>query len=311
MENSGVTTDNKAINVVTYNILSKLYGNKSTFPNNLEEHLDGEYRWLKISDQLKNWISKGSIICLQEVCDYFRELIINLCDESDYSYEYNKYGGKRSGNMGVMMLYPDNYQIVASFNKKLGQNSRDYRIKNAYNKALIIKFKIMSMNGSKKIYKYLTVGNYHMPCLYRYPNTQKEIFKYYLGKVRNIASYNGKLYPFILTGDFNMSDVSDKFANILINNNMTLPVSYIPPSNSYIPIVNNITTNVFNNNKYFAGILDYIIISNDLSFVSYDVLYNLPDENDNCPINPNNNLTLLPDKNNPSDHLPVFAVIDI
>lgn len=309
--------------IITYNILSSKYGNNKGFPKNIQEYLYKEYRWEKIKGQLIIWMEKKAIICLQEVCDYFRELIMELCDNLDYSYKFNKYGGKKSGNMGVMTIYPSNYQVLAEFNGKLGQNSSNNRVKRAYNKAIIIKFKLVCDNKSKYnvdsnvVYKYITVGNYHMPCLYKYPIIQKELLISYIKKVKSIASCNKKCSPFVLAGDFNMSDLEDKYTDLIINNELSIPVSYIPSDYSAVcrdgvSFTNGtLTTNVFNNGKYFAGVLDYILISNTLSFVSYEVLYTCDDNDDGIPINPDNNLPLLPNQYNPSDHIPIITNIDI
>ena len=139
-------------------------------------------------------------------------------------------------------------------------------------------------------------------------------------KLIDDMSENGKI-PVILTGDFNMTPNSCPYNNLLkskCNNkfNFEEELTGRKPVNPIIKVPtkfsNQEMTSVYNNilkrepkitivTEHFKNCLDYIFINNKFSIIA--ILNELPDSY-------LKKIKYLPNKNHPSDHIPLKAIID-
>lgn len=96
------------ISVTTFNLLSTNYCDYVSRPLASGTAVDPKKRWDELKMLLLNCFNTQDIICLQEVCEFFRTRLHVLCFEHNYEFICRNYDGPWSGYMGVAILFPRN-----------------------------------------------------------------------------------------------------------------------------------------------------------------------------------------------------------
>ncbi len=224
------------VRIVQYNLLSTELANPDFYVNTDRKFLKFETRWKTLRTKLNIEISMNSIFCFQEVSLDLLEVLIPFLGNAKYTVEYNNYGSKYSGYMGICIAYPPNYKLEAIKMIKIGDVIQDKLVlnklpqKNDHGKILMFFMSIMlgllsyiglfykthfipedswskatkkqntllCVRLSKKN-KVFCVGTYHMPCTYM---DQSLMILHSTICLQQMNKFAGN-YKYILAGDFN------------------------------------------------------------------------------------------------------------
>jgi len=287
--------------IITYNILSQnlanLMINDTTYPIDI---MNDQYRFNKVATYLKESIMKYSkynlIICLQEVCEDWIIRLSQLFNSIDYKYINIQHGRTDNGNMGVMIAYPLKLQIIRSEFFNVGQHIKitDENSKKAASKTNIAIFAIFEDPTINFKFGIIT---YHMPCV----PTVEEIALLHCQTIYLHIKKFMKDINWIFAGDFNMT--SNTMAYKYMVEKLNLGCIY-KDTIRYYPITNH--SLIFD--KEFAGCLDYVFYrkgkiskenSTNIRYIRKGLI---------CEKIKLNKLTnIIPDKYEPSDHIPVVS----
>lgn len=314
------------VSVVTYNVLSPNLISAHTFERD-PQYLDEKYRLSLLFQEFEIFITNERIIGLQEVSKKWSEEFFVFFSNRNYNFYWAKGQDFRSGYMGPAFAWPKKFKLekIESFqvsslivppNKSSEEKvspkvvSRTQRLKDwvahklmnyfmgsrlgitenktidspvpvderamaikKYNEALIATF-------SHDDRKFLVV-NYHMPCAFAYPL----VMRLHVEALRNLVeSRSNSNLPVILLGDFNSTPdsevykmITSKFENI--NSSLTTCKSLYKYETMTSPME-------------FTGTIDYIFTKRfRLEEVDIKII--------DCEC--------IPNKNYPSDHVPVSA----
>jgi hypothetical protein len=170
--------------VITFNILTHDFANKSHYKYVQDRYLDNEYREKLLIKLLKSWIKVNFIINLQEVGEKWDKLLRKFFEKNNYEYISTVYGKYR---MGLSIAFPKNhYQLVMSeshetaifdnlVHNKLVSDKQQYGITPNIVKEISPSLSRQSpMLYVGLICKYMgkitdeniVICNYHMPCVY-------------------------------------------------------------------------------------------------------------------------------------------------
>ena len=278
------------ISILTYNILSSKLAtlmlneykdDKIVYSN---EIMDNNKRFENISLFIKEEVikNKNLIICLQEVSEEWIILFAQLFSSLNYRYINIQYGRIINGNMGILIAYPIKFGIFKSEFFHVGQHIKikDENSLYASNKTNIA---ILLILEDKKINFKFGIINYHMPCK---PQIQDIGLMHIKLLYKRITKFM-RLLPWIYATDFNMTQETLGYKYIIKQNIDCIWKNYL----KYYPITNH----SYINNYEFSGCLDYIFYNNCIC--------------NNVIINKVNNI--IPDKYNPSDHIPIIAIFNI
>lgn len=304
--------------VSTYNILSSQLCSPSHFSKTEPAHLDKDNRWTLIQRTLNKFIVDNHIICLQEVCVFFREKLTMLFENAGYAVIENSYGSRFNGFMGCMTAYPKQlYRLeeVKFINPSLlykhepeyhsptillrglnlarsllwmnamsveTQQSRDTAkmFDTTNNHFIFTKFSCTVDNTAAR--RTFSVTNLHMPCKYFTPMFMNKYVALFVDYIRAIQPDH-----WIICGDFN-STTSDSWFQPLTQFKMVGGdrITSLNDAQEY----SNVS---FSGGKLFKGKIDYIFHSDSFcchSFTGYTTSENTA-----------------PNAEQGSDHFPITA----
>jgi len=280
--------------ILTYNILSSSLAtlmtnekkdNKIVYPT---EIMNNDNRFKKISlfikDQILIYSESNFIICLQEVSEEWLPKFAQLFASLKYNYINKQYGRIFDGNMGVLIAYPNKLSIVKSQFIQIGRyinphNDMSLLAASKRNVAIYLLLESKSFN-----YKFGVI-TYHMPCEPKNPLVGYYHNKIIYRKAIKFMSNN----RWILAGDFNM--LSDTQSYKYLVKKKDLGCIWKDKLHRY-PITNF----AYIKDNEFSGCIDYIFYLKD-NLKCIDVKID----------NINN---IIPDKIQPSDHIPVIAIFN-
>lgn len=280
------------VKILTWNILSQNLAelminekknNKFIYTSNI---INSEHRWNLISTHLQNVISNSKnvclIICLQEVPNHWISMFASLFALNYYLYFNKQYGRDITGNMGCLMAYPANlsvdkfnfFQVGAhvKITEKTSNKLLPILTKAASkpNIAIMAKFNLIESNMS------FAVITYHMPCQPDIPLLSLIHCKILYKQIRKFTNC-----PWIFGGDFNFlpDSIAYKYMTSNVNCLWKFLKKYPITNYSYI------------SDKEFSGCIDYVFF-NGFKPLKLKI------------IPPTN---IIPDKNNPSDHVSIIG----
>ncbi|UJR12068.1 hypothetical protein I4U23_016246 [Adineta vaga] len=322
-----------SVRIVSYNIFAPVYAVRPKHYFKCQpQFLKTDYRWNLIQNQLEQEIvnHENTIICLQEVSLILVPELELFFRRLNYSFFHNLFGQMRNDYMGgIGMAIPNSMQLnsmsivkiedrIRSMIKPRVERSVDLITENQSNTTLLpsdpweiamatphtfICLQLVINN------KQLSVGTYHMPCLYKEPDVML-IHSSVLKDLMFEFAADGQ--NFILAGDFNFKprDICYKFLveKNYINDNLpkstTYEILYQPNTKQKIKSayfeMNGAEPNYTDfshkfNSEQFRETLDYIFFNGDLKV---DNVLQLLD----CPTSES-----YPDETHPSDHLMIAA----
>ena len=329
------------VRIVSYNILVPLYADRPEYYTKCDpKHLKTDYRWNLIEKELEREIIRheNTIICLQELALELIPHVELFFRRMNYSFFHHLYGVRTNGYMGVGMAIPLSMELkTMSFNKmgdrirsmsKFPENKNNLLTwgwsmyqslldrfiqpasdpwKTAMNRINTLICLQVIING-----KPLYVGTYHMPCLYKEPDTMT----IHASMIKDLMFELSSGQDFILAGDFNIKP-RDACYRCLTEQGYRDP--YFPQTNNYQityrPNVEQVFKSAYRekngaepvytdyshtpHSPNFCETLDYIFFHGALTVK--DVL-ELPDQ----PIGES-----YPDATHPSDHLMIAATFQL
>ena len=308
----------KPIRTVQYNILCSALAQPNVYPKNNPKDLEAESRVDKIWDKISAHIEQDAIICLQEISETWISKFHTRFNQVGYTIFYSLYGDLYNDSMGVAIAYPTrrfesiNSEII-NIGKSLPPKPRkspnwlwllivgwlcwlSFDFKKWYQKKTFDPYiyaqgkrnrLLCAALTDKQTHQNFVISTYHMPCAYRYPKVMDLHSSQAITKVLDYAQN----YPVIFAGDFNICPSTHPYSN-LIN---CLSSAY-KEFNGQEP---NHTCRTYTtlSHTLFSDCLDYIL------YKGFRVLKvsSLP-QNDN---------TLYPNKDEPSDHLLLWTDLEI
>ena len=308
------------IRIVQYNILSTELANIHYYVNTNTKFLQPDSRWLLLKEKLLIEIDKSSIFCLQEVSLYWLEKLVPFFTLNGYNCQYNNYGDKGSGYMGVFISYPIKYKLEAFKIVNIGDSIKNKLIRLASAPELIIKEDIwyqatrkrntllcLRLNCNNKVF---CIDTYHMPCSHRNEP---------VGILHTITCINAMNkfadnYKYVLAGDFNFQpgsllykiatesgkydlEKSPNYDTSMVSLRVSTPLISAYATFDKDPAFTNFSHVL--DSEIFNGCLDYIFLSRGWKVTA---VKKLP-----------SSLPLLPYPSNsePSDHLLLAADLEI
>ena len=292
------------IAVIQYNILSQnlanLMINDDVYTSDI---MNNKYRFYKIEKYIKHQIDKylkfNLIFCLQEVSEDWLVLFSQLFTSVNYKYLNVQYGRVDNGNMGVLIAYPNSFEIKKSEFFNVGQHIEviDDNSKKAASKNNTAIFAIFE---NKNINLKFGIITYHMPCVPSIPEIA-------LLHCKTLYKHCKKFMvdtEWILAGDFNMTP--DTMAYNYLVNTINLGCIWKDTLRHY-PITNH--AYIFN--IEFSGCIDYIFYNKGKIRLK-DTPIRYISSNLSCyKIKLNKLKNIIPDKYEPSDHIPIFSIFII
>ena len=327
--------------IVSYNLLVPVLGDQPHYYIKSEpKFLKADYRWNLIQNQLEQEIvqHENTIICLQELSLPILPKLELFLRRLNYSLFHHLYGKSHNDFMGVGIAIPISMQLNSISYIRIGDYIRSM-IKRDEKKTNILtwgwnlyqyvlsKFievthdpwKIsMDRNNTLIVLqvvingKPLCVSTYHMPCLYKQPDTMAIHSSFLKDLVFKIA--HGQ--DIILAGDFNQKPLDTMYQaltekgyrDIHFPNVNTYDITYQPNTeqvfksayrekNRSEPVYTNFAHTQYSPN--FCATLDYIFFAGNLTV---EKVLELPDQ----PISES-----YPDETHPSDHLMIAATFQL
>lgn len=313
-------------NVITFNCATPFSVVPKEYPDCEPEVLDREYRKNKILSLFTIWLRTSPIIVLQEVPYNWNLNFERYFMKKDYTFHCMNYGQKTNGILGVGIAVPSklykidptevNFLRVADYIEvdtpdnifeklekqsiNISLNEIESDIQNAKKRAnLLVRMKI-HLNNGKSFYLY----NYHMPCAFKTPIVQI----IHIQALKQIISLSDG--PYILAGDMNIlpkskeylflteSILSQSDSAYLLNpneNQQITPKSSCKEVNQCEPVFTCFNYTIFAGE--FCGCLDYILMSDEFKVLKSHLLLKTETE--------------LPNRDCPSDHLPLRSVLSL
>ncbi|UJR10952.1 hypothetical protein I4U23_015137 [Adineta vaga] len=316
--------------LVSYNLLVPLYAEQVDYYNKSDpKYLQTAYRWNLIENQLEREIAthKNTIVCLQELCLSLLPKLELFFRRLNYSLFYNLYGGEWNDYMGVGIAIPLSMQLNEISYIKIGdyirsvckqretttnsnQDNSDQstdEIINPWERAMDRTNTLICLRVTIES-RPLCISTYHMPCLYKYPDTMA----IHASIVKDLVFQFATGDNLILAGDFNFEPWTACYGELTKTG---FPENYFPKSKHfdimYKPKTDQILKSAYREKNGsepaytnysctsepsdYTGTLDYIFFAGQM--IVENVL-ELPD----YPIG-----KAYPDETNPSDHLMIAA----
>lgn len=325
------------VRIVSYNILVPVYADRPEYYTKCDpKYLKTNHRMNLIINELEQEINhhENTIICLQELSLPVLPELELFFRRMNYSFFHHLYGTRSNDYMGVGMAIPLSMKLDSISFHKMGDRIRSMaRFPPNQNtlmtwgwnlyQSLLHRFlspvsdpwktamnRINTLICSKVIIdgKPLFIGTYHMPCLYKEPDTMA----IHSSMIKDLMFELSEGHPFILTGDFNIKprDISYRslteqgFLDRNFPSTNDYQITYRPnieqvlksayrEKNGAEPVYTDFSHTPHSPN--FCETLDYIFFHGPLMIK--DVL-ELPDQ----PIGES-----YPDETHPSDHLLIAA----
>lgn len=303
------------IKVVTYNMLSPHYVKPHYFPDILPINLDANCRLKRSIELIKQWMKDEYIICLQELCEEWKNELVIVFQQSNYMCHCAVY---KKGITGVMIAHPThrydyvNHEVFscadiikATAAPQVGCPYLD-ELNSATmieNMALVVQLSSVS-SSSNRIFQ---VATYHMPCNF----TKKLLMVSHVNALKLKLNHENT----IIAGDFNIA-ISNAEYRFLVE----LPYDELPEFVTQLKQLSPEPTQVFRSahltlhgaepihtnvgtikTGLFIECLDYILVTRSFTVVECSVGLVAGDPQ----------TTTYPNELCPSDHQPLFATINL
>ncbi|CBJ31273.1 conserved unknown protein [Ectocarpus siliculosus] len=214
--------------VATYNILCSHLAEPTRFPQCSPRNLDAPTRLKRVKHKLDAEISKGSVICLQEVgIGWAGDLHVYFMDRG-YAFVTAHYGKHFNNYMGVALAWPlDKYECLTvdttrlSDTRRWGREPRQEReekeakqaaeppstpiAERRFNQVLFARLRPKTGAADLPNGGTFCIGTYHMPCLF---NIRPVMVMHTSLAIRHLAKLAGP-DPLVFAGDFNFNPDSD------------------------------------------------------------------------------------------------------
>lgn len=214
----------KPFTVVSYNVLSPQLANPQFYPKCTPRALDATNRLALVEGQLRDWMERGHIICLQEVTRAWADRFTVVAEELGYACVHAEYGTPRNGYMGVFTAWArDQFELVNCNTDRLADSlqlcplappqpsawrrfmdwlwatpppTKDAATLTCqrYNRALTTRFKIRACQCQ------FGVVNYHMPCQF----DDQEFMAAHVGMLLRASRAHFLDCRYVVAGDFNI-----------------------------------------------------------------------------------------------------------
>ena len=324
------------IKLFNYNVLTPNYCYQKKFPLNNKEDLDNHIRLTNINNILLKQMKNESIICLQEVTRDWAGVFQLLCDNNDYNFVKSLYGYPKNGYMGIAIAYPKKYKMIDMSIRRISEFI-DYEEKkkgycrefidtvsefltlkdidvpifdiarSRYNTAIALKLQLRDNENCRPFW----IVNYHMPCIWRNQGVMILHITYFKKFVEKVCN-RGK-DDCIIAGDFNSQPDSIPYEIMKTSTLMGLDNYFEKYEDFNLPAVDMKLESVYEKfhgsepeatnysycdfNGPFRGTLDYIFVNNNINVLRMDEIGHLE--------------TFMPNRNNPSDHKPLYCELEI
>jgi 2',5'-phosphodiesterase len=323
------------IRVCSYNILSTNLCDPSWHVNCKPEYLASFYRWKIISSRLLEQMRTNTIICLQELSDYWISALLVFFSSHNYTFVYD------SQFLGVGIAFPHKkYSLLGVDMIGVGQKLKEQcktkkRPKNKSCKLSCVWNKLSSLmyygipfyftssppdvwqtaiKKNNRLVRIIlsdsdgrkfTIFNYHMPCSFDDP----DVMNIHAGMLLRVVQEECVVLPYILAGDFNSIPGSSVYNMITRGFIPVMPMSSVystpwfeitPLKSAYYTALG--TEPTFTNHSHtkiskvpFTNTIDYIFSNSGFEVKS--ILHTL----DKVPED------TFPNAEEPSDHLLIGA----
>ncbi|CAF1545162.1 unnamed protein product [Adineta ricciae] len=301
-----------SVRIVSYNIFAPVYADRPEHYFKCQpEFLKTDYRWNLIRDQLEHEIvnHKNTIICLQEVSLTLIPDLELFFRRLNYSFFHNLYGQMRNDYMGgIAMAIPITMRLNSMSIIRIGDRIRSMmKLRSEQTTSLPTDLWEIAASQPHTFIclqlvindKQLSVGTYHMPCLYKQP----DVMLIHSSIIKDLMFELAAGQNFILAGDFNFKprDICYKYLIKEEHVDCNLPESAIEQKlksayrekNGSEPVYTDFSHKC--NSERFCETLDYIFYNGHLTV---DNVLQLPDQ----PTSES-----YPDQTHPSDHLMIAA----
>lgn len=319
--------------VYSYNLLTHTFANSSSYPETSEEYLEPAHRHAKVIEKLNAAIAYHScdlripqypIFCFQE-CDYaWIDALQPYFSSLNYQFISSPY---QYGSFGVAIAYPYTYLstkcLIATPQHRLKMN---WKVRNTWS-GLLAKQNVriaLRLSPRKHPHQVFWVYTYHMPNLYTDPLAQ---YAMTVMVKRDILSTSVN-EPIIIAGDFNILPDKDAFKLLtdpthVPSESKCLPLTGQPgdyPSDfmlEELPCLKVVESPIYtiwtriertdrvteSSPDEFKGVLDYIFYlnPNNSNSSSKSITLGVQDVSSK----------LMPNKEEPSDHLMIGAIVNL
>ena len=280
------------LKLFTWNVLSSSFYGSKFYPTYDPNFFDLERKNKQILKVITDMICENHLIVLYEVCDHLRSDLIKLALDIEYVVRDAYYSSEKSGNMGIVMMWPKEYRLMEYEQVKIGQHIHDetpinktwiqwcsewlWNIKtpleDAKSKHNVMILATLTYKGLDKF----TLAAYHMPCAFYSP----KVMEYHLKTVWKFCEKMEK--NIILCMDMNTTP-KESLYDYLPSKGMISANTFKGDEPEYT-----IKVQTERMNKIFKETIDYVWVTKSLIG---DVESVLPETTD-----------LLPNDNFPSDH---------
>lgn len=224
------------VSVVSYNVLSPQLGLPDDFYMSPLAAMNPKRRFSSVLAKIKPHVSRGAVICLQEVNESWSGKLYVWFAKRRYRMISSQYHRHFTGHMGVAIAFPIRFdiqslqyvrptdpprfpvvadgQVVASVNGSASpvacKTGLDYKLRSTINVALFIRLRkrikrkasdTLSVAGAPSLSQHVSfsVVTYHFPCEFRDPQYMTAVAGMLLKKASAFAGRE----PLIIAGDFN------------------------------------------------------------------------------------------------------------
>lgn len=308
------------VTVTSWNILCSKLCNKDVFRHTNPKDLDNERRFQRVLEKLEQKVENEAILCLQEISQEWCGPLHAFFQQRHYYFVASAYGLDFEDYMGVAVAFPqklytlsdaliqcvaDTLPLDHDAKEKLSAENPFRRSRMRRNRMICLKLRHQASN------KEFVVSTYHMPCDY----LNMKVMVIHASLCGACAfKFAGDL-PLILAGDFNFRPGSAPYELLttgkLQEENENHPGSlqgwHLWPQGCHLRSAyaekhrqgEPFTNYAWNKDEEpFIGTLDYIFVSKHPEVMGVERLPTLGE-----------GTAHLPNQYEPSDHLPVTAVL--
>lgn len=227
------------LTVVTFNVLSSELSSGASFPLCDKEDLCPINRLEALKRMLTDWMRAGIIVCLQEVSREWHAQLLPLVRKCGYTMIWSSYGHKKTGYMGVAILYSETFELedmadvavaneakwprkdipapswywpdwrawrVAKYMGVVTPDLHDDVADSAWrtNTALMVRLRMRikpRVDEGWELGRSFVIATYHMPCAFKYQG----VMMLHAAAVTKQLFQFARENPAILAGDFNFT----------------------------------------------------------------------------------------------------------
>ena len=110
------------LNVFSWNVLSDAYFTADDYPTYNKFYFDSDRKREQVLKQLEEIMKSNTLIALQEVCNNVMPELVKLAVNMNYVMRDAYYGNEKSGNMGVVLMWPNIYKVEKYVQIVVGQH---------------------------------------------------------------------------------------------------------------------------------------------------------------------------------------------